>query len=338
MAMNLKKAAIGLMAGLVSAALLAGCGGGGGNKGGDDPKKSAATPAAQVEMKGEPASTFQIGNKTAKIYALKAPAADDKFLFVGQRVVYANGAIYLHGEMSDGKGGDVQGLYKLPLQGDTITGKEMVAASDGDSGDQRNLAVCRDKVLFQLKDGDKLGLYNGKSLDKSDGKWKDDYDSMVGLAEGSELLMVRGTDKVCVANQELSDIKGVKVVVDEAKKALKLEDVVLRPVYADANELFLSTPLSFENFTTDLVVFDKKGKLLARYAGLKDDPADWAVTKHYLVQASATGDVLIYDRSNGKKVFNARVNQFVPRYLYSMGGDMILACDNVTKFYILKLE
>ena len=109
-------------------------------------------------------------------------------------------------------------------------------------------------------------------------------------------------------------------------------------LYADANELFLSTPLSFENFTTDLVVFDKKGKLLARYAGLKDDPADWAVTKHYLVQASATGDVLIYDRSNGKKVFNARVNQFVPRYLYSMGGDMILACDNVTKFYILKLE
>ena len=161
-----------------------------------------------------------------------------------------------------------------------------------------------------------------------------------------------------------SVIKNVKVVVDDAKKVLKLEDAVLRPVYADANELFLSTPLSFENFTTDLVVFDKKGKLLARYAGLKDDPADWvvtkfsrsepleealtvsvtcrpadwAVTKHYLVQASATGDVLIYDRSNGKKVFNARVNQFVPRYLYSMGGDMILACDNVTKFYILKLE
>ena len=336
--MNWKKAALGLMAGLVSAALITGCGGGGGAKPDGDPKKPAATPAAQLELKGEPSSTFQIGSKTAKIYELKGPAADQDFIFNGERVVYANGAIYLHGEASDGKGGDVKGLYKLPLKGDTITGKSLVAKSDGDDADKRNLAVCRDKVLFKLMDGDKLGLYNGSSLDKSDGKWKDDYDSMVGFAEGSELLMVRGTDKVCVANQELSDIKGVKVVVDDAKKALKLEDIVLRPVYADANELFLSTPLSFEDFTTDLVVFDRQGKLLARYAGLKNDPADWAVTRHYLVQASATGDVLIYGRSDGKKIFNAKVNDFVPRYLFSMGGDMILACDNETKFYILKLE
>ncbi len=33
--MNWKKAALGLMAGLVSAALFTGCGGGGGSKGGD---------------------------------------------------------------------------------------------------------------------------------------------------------------------------------------------------------------------------------------------------------------------------------------------------------------
>ena len=336
--MNLKKAAIGLMVGLVSAALLAGCGGGGGgNKGGDDPKKPAATPSAQVEMKGEPASTFQIGSKTAKIYALKAPAADDNFIFVGERVVYANGAIYLHGEMSDGKGGEVKGLYKLPLQGDTITGKEMVAVSDGDEADKRNLAVCRDKVLFQLKDGNKLGLYNGKSLDKSDSKWKDEYDSMVGFAEGSELLLVRGTDTVCVANQELSDIKGVKVVVDDAKKALKLEDAVLRPVYADANELFLSTPLNFDSFATDLFAFDKNGKLLARYSGGKEY-GEWAVTKHYIVQANANNDVLIYDRSTGKKVFDSQVRDFGPRYLFSMGGDMVLACVDETKFFILDLK
>lgn len=338
MAMNWKKAAIGLMAGLVSAALLAGCGGGGGNKGGDDPKKPAATPSAQVEMKGEPATTFQIGDKTAKIYALKAPAADDNFLFVGQRVVYANGAIYLHGEMSDGKGGDVQGLYKFPLKGDAITGKEMVAASDGSAGDQRNLAVCRDKVLFQLKDGNKLGLYNGKSLDKSDGKWKDEYDSMVGFAEGNELLLVRGTDTVCTAQQELSDIKNVKVVVDNAKKALKLEDAVLTPVYADANELFLSTPLNFDSFTTDLVVFDKKGKLLARYSGIKNDPGAWAVTKRYIVQACSNSDVLVYDRSTGKKVFDAQVREFAPRYLFSLGGDMVLACADETHFFILDLK
>lgn len=106
---------------------------------------------------------------------------------------------------------------------------------------------------------------------------------------------------------------------------------------AGANELFLSTPLSFDDFTTDLVVFDKQGKLLARYGGMKNDPADWAVTKRYIIQAGRNG-MLIYDRSNGQKIFDSKVNNFKPRYLYSMGGDMILACADETKFYILDLK
>ena len=48
--MNWKKAALGLMAGLVSATILAGCGGGGGTKTDGDPKKPAATPSAQLEL------------------------------------------------------------------------------------------------------------------------------------------------------------------------------------------------------------------------------------------------------------------------------------------------
>lgn len=44
--MNWKKAALGLMAGLVSATILAGCDGGGGTKTDGDPKKPAATPSA----------------------------------------------------------------------------------------------------------------------------------------------------------------------------------------------------------------------------------------------------------------------------------------------------
>ena len=91
--MNWKKAALGLMAGLVSATILAGCGGGGGTKTDGDPKKPAATPSAQLELKGEPSSTFRFGSKTAKIYELKGPAADKDFIFTGERVVYANGAI-----------------------------------------------------------------------------------------------------------------------------------------------------------------------------------------------------------------------------------------------------
>ena len=181
-----EKVLLGFMACLVSAALLTGCGGGGGkggDKDGDDSKKPAATPSAKVEMKGAPTSTFQIGNKTAKIYALQGPAQNDNFNFVGvERVVYANGAIYHHGEISDGKGKDVTGLFKMPLNGNVVGERTLVAASDPGIG-ERNLAVCRDMVLFKLKDDGKLALYNGKSLDKSDSKWKDDYDEMVGFAD-----------------------------------------------------------------------------------------------------------------------------------------------------------
>lgn len=337
--MNYKKVVLCLMAGLVSASLFTGCLGGGGGQG-DDKPKPAATPSAKLELKGEPTSTFQFGNKTAKIYELKGPAADKDFVFVGERIVYANGAIYIHGEASDGKGGDIEGLYKFPIKDDTITGRELVAESDGHSDNSRNLAVSRDNVLFELKEGHKLGIYNGKKLDKSDSKWKDDYDEMVGFAEGNELLLVRSLDTICTAKQELTDIKGIKEVAANVCETLKLNDAgPLRPVYADANEMFLSCQVNADDFTTDLFSFDKNGKFGTRYEGIKQDAADWAVTKHYILQAGSTGEMLIYERATGNRIYDSKVRNLNPQYLYSMGGDMVLIFDSWNnKFVILNLE
>lgn len=343
-----KKLTMGLMAGLISTALLTGCGGGsggssgsGGSGSGDDPKQPAATPSAQIEMKGEPTSTFQIGSKTAKLYELngaKLKDRQDNFNLTGERIVFANGAIYLHGEVEKA-GKDIKQLFKLPLNGDTVGEPEPVAESDGDDDDKRNLAVCRDKVLFKLIEGGKLAFYNGKSVDKSEGKWKDEYDGMVGFAETSDLLLVRSLDTICTAKQELSDIKGVKEVVKDARETLKLKDAgPLRPVYADVNEMFLSVEAE-DGFTTDLIAVDKNGKLLNRYNGLKDDPADWAVTRHYLVQAGSQGDMLIYERETGKKVYDSKVRDFEPLHIYAIGGDMLLAySDWSDKFFILDLK
>lgn len=340
-----KKATLGLMAGLLSAALFTGCfggGGSGGNGGGDDTKQPAATPSAKLEMKGEPTYTFQIGSKTAKLYELKGvrlKKLKDNFNFIGERIVFANGAIYLHGEVEKA-GKDVKQLFKLPLNGDTLGEPEPVAESDGEADDKRNLAVCRDKVLFKLVEGNKLALYNGKSVDKSESKWKDEYDGMVGFAETGDLLLVRSLDTICTAKQELSDIKGVKEVVKDAREVMKLKDAgPLRPVYADVNEMYLSLQTDPDGFTTDLVAFDKNGKFMNRYNGVKDRAGDWAVTKTYLVQASDEGTTLIYERATGKKIYDSKVNDFTPSYLYAVGGDMILAyCDWSDKFFVLDLK
>ncbi|MBR2216434.1 MAG: hypothetical protein IJ849_11875 [Selenomonadaceae bacterium] len=336
--MKFKKLLTGLAACLMATTLFAGCNSGG-DKGGDDTKKPAATPSAKIELKGEPTATFQFAKKTAKIYQLDEPAADKDFNFEGQRIVYAGDSIYIHGEASDGKGGDVQGLYKLPLKDNKITGRELVAESDGSDGDYRNLAVSRGNVLFKLKENDKLAIYNGKSVDKSDSRWKDDYDSMVGFVEGAELLMVRDTDTICVGTQELSDITGVKVIAEDVQEKQNLEGGAMRPVYADINELFVSSPTSFDDFKTVLLSFDKNGKLIHRYEGV--GAWDWAVTKNYVLQAGDDA-MVIYDRASGEKLYDSKVRDFAPQYLYSLGGDMVLAYgrdDRLDeKFFVLNLE
>lgn len=342
-----KNVSLGILTGLLSAALLTGCMGGGGGQGsgqgsGDDPKQPAATPSAQVEMKGEPATTFQIGSKTAKLYDLKAPKLgdrEDNFQMTGERMVFAGDALYFHGEMEKAEK-DIEQLFKFTLSGDTLSEPEAVVESDGEEGDHRNLAVCMGKVIFELKDGDRLAFYNGKSVDKSDSKWKDEYEGMVGFVETSDLLLVRSNDTICTAKLELSDIKGVKEVVKDAREALKLPEAgPLLPVYADVNEMFLSLQVDADSFTTDLVSYDKKGKFLRRFNGLKDSAGEWVVTRHYAVQAGSSGDMLIYERETGNKIYDSKVRDFSPTHICFLGGDMIMGYDTFNdKFQILDLQ
>lgn len=337
--MYFKKVTLGLMAGLISAALFTGCLGGGDKGSGDnDGPKPAATPSAKIELKGDPTLTFQAGKKTAKLYELKAPADFGDFNFTGQRIVYAHDGIYLRGEAKDSKGKELEGLFKMSLKGDTLAEPEFIAESADDSDQARNLTVSRGDVIFELKEGHKIGIYNGKSLKKSDSKWKDDYDEMVGFVEGSELLLVRHLDEICTANQELSDVTGVKEAVKDARKTTKLEDAVFRPVYGDANELFVSSPLDGDDFTSALFSFDRKGKLLHRYDGLPGE-GEWAVTKQYVLQAGQDGDLAVYERESGQKIYDSKVRDLDPKHFAFLGGDTVLIFDTWNnKFWILSLE
>lgn len=337
--MNFKRLTLAITAGLMALSLCSGCGDGQKADNSDNATKPGATPTAKVEMPKEPTYTVPVGNKSIKIYELEG-GLDEDFNFTGERLAFAGDCIYLHGEEEiPGKDEDLEGLYKLPLQGNTLGKRELVAESP--SGDEhRNLTVAGDKVLFQLKEGDKLGLYNGKSLDKSDSKWKDDYDAMMGFAEGKDLLLVRSLDTICTARQELTEVTGIKEVVKDAREVLKLKDArAVRPVYADANELYVSCETDADDFTSDLFSFDKNGKPLKRFEGLKGEGGEWAVTKDYVLQASYGEAVLIYERSTGKKIYDSSLKDVHIGIFCSAGGNLLLCYDNVkNKFFFLEME
>ena len=227
-----------------------------------------------------------------------------------------------------------------------LSDKEFVTEAYVDSDHTRNLTVSGGNILFEQKagGGHKLGVYSGLGLGKEPDKWKDDYDEMVGSLEGDDILMVRSLDTICVGKRNLSEIKGVKEVATNVRETIKMKDAgPLRPVYIDANEMFLSCPTDSDGFTTVLLRFDRQGKLLSQYEGIKDIPDGWAVTKHYILQADDDGNMVIYNREDGKRVFDSKLRDMKPSYLAPMGDDMVLLCSNPfghlkLKFFIMDLK
>ena len=344
--MNPKKLALCLLTGLLSATLMAGCGG---DKGGDKSSDTSSAPKndapiAKFELKGEPDMTFPVGSKTAKVYELKGLAADEDFDFTGRRIAFAGDAIYICGEGKDNNGKEVDGaLYKLPIKDMKLSQKEFIAEcyAEGDSG--RNLTVSGGNVLFEQKaDGHKLGVYSGISLSKEPAKWKDDYDTMAGTLYGDDILMVRSLDTICVGKRDVSEIKNVKELAKNVRETVKLKDAQeLIPVYIDDNEVFLSCQTNFDDFSMVLLNFDRQGKYLRTFDGIKNDPGEWAVTKHYILQAGYGGNMVIYDRENAKKVFDSQLRDMEPTHIFPMGDDMLLMCSDhfgELKFYIMNLE
>ena len=342
MLMVWKKSILGLLVGGLTF-FVAGCQEQGDASGLNVNQEPMVQAAATLETEGEPDMTFSFDGGHGSIYTIDGPAADRDFVFLGERIVYAHGAIYRHGEgyrpPKDGKQDtdDWQELYELPVKERKIKGRFGIEASIGSGAESGyNLASCGGYVLFERSKDGMLGLYDGKRSYVGTVPWQKEYSGMVGTA-GGELLMVRSPDTICIGKLAGAAISEVRDVVPHALDELQLSQAALRPVRLNEDELFVSVSQG-DGTGEKLCCFDREGDLLACYEGDYSNKTDWAVTENYVLQSS--GDNLsIYKLTTGKKLFAGTLKDLHVKCMYTLDGDRVLVCGYYKRamFFVLEL-
>ena len=321
-----------VLLGVISISLLAG--------GQAEMAVEADKPVSLLENMGQPVMTFSFAGHQGRIFKLSDPPPNRDFVGTGSLAVFAHGAIYQQGEEyrppldSDDYNDNYVGLYQYskPKKEDTY----LVRREIGEMTSRRdNLTVCKDYVLFGRKDG-MLGLYDGKKSYKGSVPWKVEYHGMVGAPNG-ELLMVRAPDTICLAKLEGTSIGETQVILSEVRKKLEEPTALLRPIHLEGDNLFVSLSLG-ENHPQMLCLFNRTGELRTCYLGKLGKAADWAVTKHYVLQVGREGDLLIFDRASGKRIFNEPLNGFRALHIYPLDGDRVLLCGGCSTYGVLALD
>ena len=300
----------------------------------------ADKPVSLLEDMGQPAMTFSFAGHQGRIFKLPDPPPNRDFVGTGGLAVFVHGAIYQPGEEyrppsgSGGYDGNYVGIYQYSKheKRDEYLRRREIGESKGRSD---NLTVCKDYVLFERKDG-MLGLYDGKKSYRGSVPWKVKYNRMVGAPNG-ELLMVQAPDTICLAKLEGTSIGETQVILSEARKSLEEPTALLRPIHLEGDNLFVSLSLG-DNHPQMLCLFNRTGELRTCYLGKLGKAADWAVTKHYVLQVGREGDLLIFDRATGKRIFNEPLNGFRALHIYPLDGDRVLLCGGCSTYGVLALD
>ncbi|MBR1553262.1 MAG: hypothetical protein IJ631_04535 [Schwartzia sp.] len=327
-----KRIVAGLAAGMLSASLLVGCGGGSGGGSGapknDPPKAAAPAKPARAAVATAPTMTFKFGNEEAKVYELTG--VDLKKKIRTGKIVKMGDDIFFH---TDTVGEEKEThINKVTVKGETISG----LADLGMSGDIDELATNGKTVLWQTSrkevPKDSLAIYDGKERNIG-GKWPG---SIMGDPETGEFVVVRGK-KIKIAKLENGEMKDVKTLIEDYSKASPdYERVIFKPVCVDKGEIYLRCYIKKEgekNNTPYLIAFDKDGKELRRYEGVKDLPRGWAVTENYVVHTGSKGDIRVFDKKSGNVIGDAKIEMRPFELWTATGNDVIVYDDRADKFY-----
>ena len=82
-----------------------------------------------------------------------------------------------------------------------------------------------------------------------------------------------------------------------------------------------------------LIAFDKNGKELRRYEGVKELPRGWAVTENYVIATGSKGVFRVYDRKSGKELGEAKIEMRPFALCTVKGNDVIVYDDRAKKLY-----
>ena len=322
--MDAKRITTGIMAGLLAATLLAGCGGGGGKSSGGSgqpPAKPAATGPAvpqRAAVSTAPAMTFNFAGREAKVYEIKGDATKD-IKSIGGNLVATKDAIYVHGKQAAG-GDNTQYLWKVAYSHENLTGAEPIAPSLA----VHFLATNGKDIYFQDADHN-FAVYDGKTV-RTGKKW--DGNVIFGAPDG-------GKDVYYVKNGSL-----MKFPSDDAAKSTTIFEGITvygaAIAYADGKEFYVRGAIKQDGSTKEkpiLIAYDAQGKELRRFEGVEELPRDWTVTTNYIIHAGSKGVLRIFDRATGNKLDEVTI-KVRPFELFTVtGNDVIMYDDRAKKLY-----
>ncbi|MBP5199425.1 MAG: hypothetical protein J6Z82_02075 [Schwartzia sp.] len=329
-----KRIAAGLLTGLVSASLLAGCGGGGGKPSGgsgaaNNPPKIEVPARAPVST--APTMTFKFGETEAKVYELKG--VDLKNIIRTNRLVMLGDDIFFHTDTKHYED-QLQHVNKVTVKNETISN----LVDLGPSGDIHEMTTNGKIVVWQSNrkatEKDKLIIYDGKEPQVA-GKWS-------GSPEGdpdSDNFYVLWGHELREQKLENGEWKIVKKLIEDYQKLGKdFEHAAFKPVCVNKGEIyiryFIPKKDGEKGDTPMLAAFSKDGKLLRTYEGVKELPRGWAVTENYVIHTGSKGAFRVYEKQSGKLLGEATVDNLRPFVLWTAkGNDVILYDDRAKKLY-----
>ena len=330
-----KRIAAGLLTGLVSAALIPGCGGGGGKPSGGSGSGAANNPPkietpARAPVSTPPTMTFKFGATEAKVYELTG--VDLKNIIRTNRIVMLGDDIFFHTDTKYYED-KLQHVNKVTLKNETISN----LVDLGPSGDIHEMTTNGKIVLWQSNrkatEKDKLVIYDGKEA-KAAGKWSGSPEG----DPGSDNFYVLWGHELREQTLENGEWKiGKKLIEDYQKMDPEFGRVSFKNVCVKDGEIyiryFLPKKDGEKEDTPMLIALDKNGKELRRYEGVKELPRGWAVTENYVIHSGSKGDFRVYDRKTAKLLGEAKI-EMRPFVLWTKtGNDVIVYDDRAKKLY-----
>ena len=329
-----KRVLAGLAAGLLSASLLVGCGGDGKSGGSGAPQNPPKTEAklnvpSRAPVATPPTMTFKFGETEAKVYELTG--VDLKKVIRTGGIVKLGDDVFFH---TDTSGEDKEShINKVTVKGETLSN----LADLGMSGDIDELATNGKTVLWQTSrkevEKDSIAIYDGKERTIG-GKWPG---SIMGDPETGEFVVIRG-HKLKIAKLENGEMKDVKTLIEDySKTSPDFKMVIFKPVCVSKGEIFIRyyapKKEGEKDHTPMLIAFDKEGKELRRYEGIKELARGWAVTENYVIHTGSKGDFRVYERQSGKLLGDAKIEMRPFALWTATGNDVIVYDDRAKKLY-----
>lgn len=300
--------------GLLSIALLVGCGGGSGG--------GSNNPDTNKQTKAPPTETFKYGTHEAKVYALSGIDLQDKIrtwrlASLGDDIFFQVGNKPAH-------------MAKVTLKGETLSDYVDL----GETGDSTDIAV-NDKVVLWEGHNYKLVTYDGKET-VTNGRWPGQIISKTGRGGivGREEFFFIKSKTLFMGKLKDGTLKDTKEIVkDLSAISPDFNRAQIAPVCSDETGIYLrynvNKPGDNRKFAI-LVALDKNGKEIQRYEGVPGGRREFCVTEKYVVYADAEHNVRVFDKKSGKLLGDAKVS-FQPFALWTIKGNEVLAYDEVSK-------